>query len=534
MKRLTHSRLVFLIAVMGAGAFLCYSTASADVITDWNQTTIELIQANMQVSTKASRTLASVHVAMYDAVNAVERTHMVFYSNVLPVPGASAEAAAACAAYRVLIAMFPDQSEQINLALTASLDAIPDGPAKLDGISLGNEIGIQIFDWREGDHAMDMIPYTPGSEPGRWRPTPPDFLPAMLPQWGFMTPFVLNPAHYILDPPPELSGEQYATEVNQIKSLGAKVSAERTEMQTMTANFWADMPGTVTTVGRWNQIAQDLAETNLYSLDQSARLFAVLNTALADAGIIAWHNKYYHEFWRPVSAIREADSDNNPLTEADPAWESLLTTPAFPEYPSAHSTFSGAAAEILALSHEQDEFDFTVPSFMNPAMTRSYTSFSSAAAEAGMSRLYGGIHFASANTRGIELGNRIASDIWSERFQTLQNAAEIRISEPVFEDGESFSIIARLTNAETSSSTLSEYIVLDVLGSFWFWPDWSSTPSAAAVTLSPQEVLDQTILEFKWPGNMGELENIRFWIALIDPVSGEVFGSYDMNSFSCK
>lgn len=522
------------IAALVPGLLLSQSTVSADVITDWNQTTIELIQENLFVSTKASRTLASVHAAMYDAVNTVERTHMVYYSNLPPSPGASAEAAAACAAYRVLISTFPDQLDEINTALEATLVTIPDGPSKLDGISLGNEVGIRMDEWRSMDHAMDMVPYTPGSDPGYWRPTPPDFLPAMLPQWGFITPFAINPLQYVMDPPPELSSGLYAMEFNQIKSLGAKVSAERTEMQSMTAAFWADMPGTVTTVGRWNQIAQDLALHNMYSVQQNARLFALLNISLADAGIIAWNNKFRYEFWRPISAIREAAFDNNPETEADPDWEPLLKTPAFPEYPSAHSTFSGAAAEILALFHGSDEFEFTVPSFMNPAMTRTYSSFSSAAAEAGMSRLYGGIHFASANTKGIETGNKIASEVWLGRLQPLQNAAEIRIFEPILEADEFFSVVARLTNAEMTSQHLMEYIVLDVLGNFWFWPEWTSTPSALAITLAPLQILDQTILEFIWPENVGELDNIRFWIVLTNPETGDVFGSFDMSEFSCQ
>lgn len=524
--------LITVLSIMGL--IQSNTNVSADVITDWNQTTIEVIQAEMLVSTKASRILASVHAAMFDAVNAVNRTHQIFHVNATLSPDASAEAAAACAAYRVLLSLCPMQTDMINLALDTTLDSIPGGSSKLDGIALGNHVGERMSDWRMMDHSMDMMDYTPGTDPGQWRPTPPDYMPAMLPHWGYMTPFVLDPTDFVLDAPPDLTSDVYATEVNQIKSLGAKVSAERTDMQTMTASFWADMPGTITTVGRWNQIAQDLAESKMYSLQQNARLFALLNVSLADSGIIAWYNKYYYSFWRPVTAIREADTDDNPATEADMAWEPLLTTPAFPEYPSAHSTFSGAAAQLLALFNESDDFEFTVPSFMNPAMTRTYTSFSSAASEAGMSRLFGGIHFASANVKGIQAGNRIASEIWSRRMQSLHNAAEIRICEPILESGERFSVIARITNAEPSSRDLAEYVVLDVAGSFWFWPEWTMTPMSMPVSLESEEVVDQTILEFDWPENVGEINDIRFWAALTDSSSGELFGSYDMCEFSSR
>jgi len=186
--------------------------------------------------------------------------------------------------------------------------------------------------------------------------------------------------------------------------MGAATNSTRTADQTQIALFWADGAGTETPPGHWNSIAQDVAAAKGNTLEENARLFALLNLAMADAAICAWDAKYSFSFWRPVTAIRHADTDGNPATEPDPSWSSLIVTPPFPDYVSGHSTFSGAAATVLAIFYGTDNVSFTTGSDFLPGVHRSFNSFSAAAAEAAVSRLYGGIHFRSANEDGLHGG----------------------------------------------------------------------------------------------------------------------------------
>lgn len=225
-----------------------------------------------------------------------------------------------------------------------------------------------------------------------------------------------------------MNSTNYAVDVNQVKSLGALNSTTRSNEQTLVARFWSDFNYTVTPPGHWNQIAQNVATNRPLSLEQNARLFALLNLALADAAIAVWDAKYAYNFWRPVTAIREADRDGNPETVAAPEWLPLLNTPSFPEYPSGHSAFSGAAATVLARFCGTDSISFTVGSDTRPGVFRSYRSFSSAADEIGMSRIYGGIHFLSADLDGLEVGRRVGAYV--QRNFLLPLAATNRLTSP--------------------------------------------------------------------------------------------------------
>jgi membrane-associated phospholipid phosphatase len=216
-----------------------------------------------------------------------------------------------------------------------------------------------------------------------------------------------SPAQFRPSPAPKLDSALYAFDFNLTKDLGSATSTTRTADQTAIALFWADGAGTLTPPGHWNVIARELVIARGTSLAENARLFALLNMALADAAICAWECKYVDDFWRPVTAIRAADTDSNAATEADPAWTPLITTPPFPEYVSGHSTFSGAAATVLADFYGSDSIPFTTTSDDLPGATRSFGSFWEAAAEAGLSRVFGGIHFMSANQQGLQSGARL-------------------------------------------------------------------------------------------------------------------------------
>ena len=382
--------------------------ARADLVADWNSLALSAIRNESTAAPLAARNLAILHVAMHDAVNAVAPTHAFYGQKLVVTPPTSDQAAAAAAAHRVLADLFPSQSAAFDAALAVSLATIPNTPEKTNGIGLGEFVADNILDWHANDGSSTSVPYVPSAEPGAWRRTPPFFRPPELPQWPYIMCFALtNGAQLRPAGPPPLSSAQYAENFNQVKALGAANSTNRTAEQTLIARFWSDFSYTVTPPGHWNQIAQNVATNNGLSLAQSARLFALLNIAMADAGIAVWDAKYAYNFWRPVTAIQQADADNNPDTIADPDWLPLLNTPAFPEYVSGHSTFSKAAATVLTQFFGTDHVPFSVGSDSVPGVLRSYTSFAVAAEEIGMSRIYGGIHFLSAALDGLNMGRTI-------------------------------------------------------------------------------------------------------------------------------
>lgn len=387
--------------------------ARADVITDWNLEALNAVKRASTAPPVAARNLAMVHAAVYDAVNAIEATHRPYHVNVTAQPGASAEAAAVEAAFHVLGSLYPQQQTYFAARYSQSLGVIPDSPAKQHGRALGQSVAQQIINLRSTDGSNTTVAYTPGTQPGQWRPTPPGNAPALLPQWGSVTPFAMNSGdQFRPHGPPALDSARYAQDYNQVMQLGAKDSAMRTTEQTEIARFWADGAGTVTPPGHWNTIAADVAAQRGNSLAENARLFALINIALADAGIASWDTKYAADFWRPITAIREGDTDGNDATVPDLDWEPLLATPPFPECTSGHSTFSGAASAVLA-SLYGDDFAFITGSDDLPGVTRSFLSFSDAADEAGMSRIYGGIHFQFSNEQGLTAGRDLGQYVFA-------------------------------------------------------------------------------------------------------------------------
>ncbi|NOT96865.1 MAG: phosphatase PAP2 family protein, partial [Nitrospira sp.] len=307
----------------------------------------------------------------------------------------------------VLSYLYPGQQTFLDSQLAVSLALVPNGQGKTDGITLGQSIANAIIAIRATDGWNDFVDYVPGNQPGQWQETGPLFDVALLPQWADLTPFAMaSPDQFRPAGPPALDSAAYAAALNEVKALGAATGSTRTAEQTQIARFWADGSGTYTPPGHWNQIAEQIALQQGNSLSANARLFSQLNVALADAGISAWNTKYAYEFWRPITAIQQADLDGNALTIQDSNWTSLLITPPFPEYISGHSTFSGAAAEILTSVFGNVPFSTT--SLGLPAVQRSFTSFEQAAQEAGRSRIYGGIHFEFSNQDGLTSGKSLA------------------------------------------------------------------------------------------------------------------------------
>jgi PAP2 superfamily len=270
---------------------------------------------------------------------------------------------------------------------------------------------------RANDGSKTVAPYTVSTEIGKWQPTSAVTSP-LLPQWGQVTPFALASAdQFRPDAPPALNSAAYAQDFNQTKELGSLNSTTRTADQTEIAKFWADGGGTYTPPGHWNNIATQLLNQNNASLVESAHTLGVLSIALADAAIACWDAKYTFDFWRPVTAIRQAALDGNDATTADATWQPLITTPPFPEYTSGHSTFSATAATVLT-NLIGDNVSFSTSSIGLPGVTRNFTNFQQAAQEAGISRIYGGIHFLSANTSGLECGEQIGDYVISNFMQS--------------------------------------------------------------------------------------------------------------------
>lgn len=386
------------------------SIEQSDPVLDWNAQAIEAIRLDSMTPAEASRVLAIMHSAILDAVNSVEGTPGRYVSLATPA-GTSMYAAVAVAAEHVLAYYFPAQETTFGARLTDSLSQVSDGIGKSDGIALGQNIADALIQIREQDGYDAFGEYFGGTDPGQWRPTAPMFAVAQLPEWGNVQPFVISSVGDFQVPgPPELSSQEWANAYNEIKDLGSATSTIRTAEQTQIAKFWSDGAGTYTPPGHWNQIAEVVARDHGSSLADNARLFAELNVAMADAGIVCWAVKYEDGFWRPITAIQEGDLDGNDETVASPDWMPLLVTPPFPEYISGHSTFSAAAATVLT-SIFGDNVGFTVGSVTPQNFVRSFTSFDEAASEAAISRLYGGIHYSFSINDGMDVGQSIGQAV---------------------------------------------------------------------------------------------------------------------------
>jgi membrane-associated phospholipid phosphatase len=325
------------------------------------------------------------------------------------------------------MSLFPNggiQTTNLGVVYTNALVAVPDGQAKADGLAWGQTVAGRILQLRANDGSAAIVAYTPGTQPGQWRPAPPGFAPALLPNWGQVTPFAMvSGSQFRPHPPPALSGSAYALEFDLVKAYGGATGSLRSADQSEIALFWLDGGGTETPPGHWNRIADDVAVARGLSLAEHARLMALLNLALADAAICAWDAKYAYSYWRPVAAIREADTDGNPATTADPAWTPFIATPPFPEYVSGHSTFSRAAATVLAGWYGTDAISFSTSSDGLPGVTRTFPGFSAAADESGISRIYGGIHFPSANIAGQTAGHLLGLHVAAHYLQPLRAPA---------------------------------------------------------------------------------------------------------------
>jgi hypothetical protein len=410
---------------------------------------------------RAARAEAIVHIAMFDALNAIVGGYQSFTGVPKAKASTSRKAAIAQAAHDTLVALFPSQKPTFDQLLAEDLAQVQNGLPKFDGVNLGRRVAKSILALKAGDGSQHTEPrygidYIAGSSAGIWRQDPVSLHPLALgAQWSHCKPFVLNSAsQFRLPPPPAMNSPEYAAAYNEVKNLGGDgitTPTQRTADQTEAGIFWAydGVPSLCAPPRLYNQIATRIAFQMGSNEIEVARLLALINVAMAEAGITSWESKYFYNVWRPIGGIREADpgtgpsgtGDGNPSTTGDPTFKPLgapasnLTgpnfTPPFPAYPSGHATFGGAIFEILRRFYGTDNVTFTFVSDelngvtkdnggnIRPLRPRTFTSFSQAEEENGRSRIYLGIHWSYDATGGISQGRKVAEYVYKRVFKPL-------------------------------------------------------------------------------------------------------------------
>jgi membrane-associated phospholipid phosphatase len=397
------------LACGAAGLAAFTSDAAAQRATNevlrWNTIATQVSAAAGTDPLTESRVFAMLHLAMHDAVNAVDRRYEPYRALEPVKPGTSAAIAAASAAHTVLVSLMPAAQAAADEALTAVVNGSEETGVAW-GLVAGRAAATRILTERKNDGARAQSTWKPVNRPGHYQSTPPENLPAALTHWGRITPFALRSAAQFRPlPHPSLSSAAYAADLAEVRAIGRAGSASRTAEQTEIAKYWYEH----STQG-WNRIAREVAEVRGLDLWDSARLFALVNVAMADGFIGGFEAKYYFDFWRPVTAIREAANDGNAATAADPNWLSELSTPPVPDYPSTHTVLGAAAAAVLARVLETDFIEFSMTSGAPYAgITRRFWSFSEAARENGASRVLAGIHFQSAVRAGYLQGEAVGA-----------------------------------------------------------------------------------------------------------------------------
>lgn len=398
-------------------------SASADAVSDWNAIAVQATVTGARPGATGLLDTAMVQAAVYDAVQAIEKQYEPYY---VDIPGASGSpaAAAAKAAHDVLVNRFPAQAALLDLTYHQYLMnhfLLESDP----GVAVGATAAAGIIGLRAGDGSFPIIPPPPfvgGTAIGMWRPTPPAFAPMLAPWVASVTPFTLTRPSQFRDsagPPPALTSIEYARDYNEVKALGALNDSARTPEQTEQANFWnANYPVL------WNSVIRDIAGAHVDNISDSARLFALVDMAMADAFITAWNTKTFYVAWRPSTAIQEGNNDGNPRTVGDPSWLPLIVNPPYPDYSSGANNVSSATLKALALFFGKDHMDFSVTT-TNPGPTiqdvRTFSRFSDARQEVVDARIYQGIHFRFADEAAYKQGGQVATWAFKNFLRPLKD-----------------------------------------------------------------------------------------------------------------
>jgi len=386
--------------------------AQADSVTEWNKNASDVVHGIGMQGAPSIAHLAMVHAAVYDAVNAIDRRHEPYVSMPRAKRWYSQDAAVATAAYRVLVnaeaplvtaAQYSAAVALIKPRYDAALENIPDGRAKAGGIAVGDAAAAALLKARKGDGRFGPFRFPVGTMVPQWRPLPPMFGNDPGAWLKDVRPFLVRDSSQFAGAPPlAVTSRRYAREFNEVKDVGAADSTTRTVDQTHAAHFWGDTNATAT----WSGILRTVAVQERGSVAENARLFAKAYTAAADGLITTWADKARYVFWRPVTAIQLADDDDNPGTEADSDWASLIPNPPYPDHPSGLSALGAALARALQDFYGTDRvaFSFTTTN----GLKRNYARFSQAAKEIVDARVWGGIHFRFADEQGAKIGRNVA------------------------------------------------------------------------------------------------------------------------------
>jgi hypothetical protein len=407
-QRARHSLAVAAFVVTALLPAAALAAADANPVVEWNRIALRAVTVAAQGPVPQTRTLAIVQASVHDAVASILGEYELYAPSRQSRAWGSPRAAAIAAAHHALVALFPAQAAALDADYATSL-AGHRLNASNPGIAAGIAAATRILALRATDGAAAAsFPYTAPSagEPGVWVPTPPAFAPALLPGWGAVATWVLRDASQFRPTvgPPALRSHRFAAEFREVQELGALNSIVRTAEQTQIARFWVASAGII-----WNDVLQQIVAGKYSSLSDSARAFALLNIAGADAAIACWNAKYYFNSWRPVTAIRQADTFPNRGLFADPTWEPLIPTLPFPEFPSGHTTISSAMATILAALFEDDPgVPFVAQSPTAPGFVRNWMTFGEGVDEVIEARIYSGLHFRTADERGAKIGRRVA------------------------------------------------------------------------------------------------------------------------------
>jgi hypothetical protein len=404
--------------------FLPAGAKAQDPVSDWNAIAEQAVKTAGHAPPVAALDFAIVHLAIYDAVESIDRRYEPYHVAAQGASG-SLPAAAAKAGHDVLVGLFPAQTGSLDTAYANFLNANGITPAD-PGIAVGAQAAADILTLRshDGRFPPNPTPFLGSDAVGQWRPTPsllpgppPSFSPGLTPWVAKVMPFtMLRDSQFRVGPPPALTSEEWAANYNEVQALGSLTSTMRTPEQTDVGYFWADNGPVL-----WQNALRYISRMYMKDIGDSARIYALAETALADAQIACWDSKYFYNLWRPVTAIRLGDHDSNSGTTADPNWKPLINTPNFPEYPSGHASTSGAVTRVLRLFFGTDILTFQVTTTNPNALqkTRTFTSFSQAENEVIDARVYVGIHYRSSDRVARAQGLRVANWIFRNYFRPI-------------------------------------------------------------------------------------------------------------------
>jgi hypothetical protein len=407
--------LTFWSATAGPVHLVSATGESSAAVLDWNvNATTAIVTVAKQPPAAAILSYAMVQGAVYDAVNAIDGGHQPYLAAPAAHGSESKSAAAAEAAHDVLVGLFPAQMTTLDAQLATTLSGIPDGASKTAGVAIGQAAAATMLAARVHDGRFGPSIAVPGTQPGQWRPTPPAFAVDPVSWVANVRPFIIPSGDtFRSDGPNALTSAAYAADLNEVKSLGSATSTTRTADETDAAIWWQDHGAAL-----YNRILRNVAAGQGLDITGAARMFAMTDLAGADAMINCWNDKYYYSFWRPITAIRLADTDGNPATVADPTWMPLIATPAFPDHPSGHSCEAGAIFNTLQAFFGTDKIAFSAFS-NNSGTTRHFARFSDALKEVLDARVWGGIHFRTADMQGSVIGMKVSHYLLKHAFAPM-------------------------------------------------------------------------------------------------------------------